>query len=108
MSHSHSPNPRYESGATRVARDSEMSVKVTAAMEMNPFTAETTNLISMSTGHCADNGVTDDLINVKEMGLQALSDSIADDHNRCPTEGLKTRMQVERSLNITRLVLEKR
>ena len=41
------PNPRYESGATRVARDSEMVVKVTAAMEMNPFTAETTNLINM-------------------------------------------------------------
>ena len=50
MSHSHSPNPRYESGATHVLRDSEMVVKVTAAMEMNSFTAETTNLINMSTG----------------------------------------------------------
>ena len=47
MSHSHTPNPRYESGATRVARDSEMVVKVTAAMEMNPFTAETTHVINM-------------------------------------------------------------
>ena len=47
MSHSHTSNPRYESGATRVARDSEMVVKVTAAMEMNPFAAETTNLINM-------------------------------------------------------------
>ena len=28
-------------------RDSEMVVKVTAAMEMNPFTAETTNLINI-------------------------------------------------------------
>ena len=43
----HSPNPNYESGATRVARDSEMVVKVTAAMVMNPFTAETTHLINM-------------------------------------------------------------
>ena len=47
MSHYHTPNPRYESGATRVARDSEMVVKVTAAMEMTPFTAETTHLINM-------------------------------------------------------------
>ena len=47
MSHSHTPNPRYESAATRVARDSEMVVKVTAAVEMHPFTAETTNLINM-------------------------------------------------------------
>ena len=37
----------------------------------------------------------DNLINVKELSLQALSDSIADDHNLCPTEDLKTRMQVE-------------
>ena len=49
----------------------------------------------------------DNLINVKELSLQALSDSIADDHNRCPTEDLKSRMQVERSLNIYRLVLGK-
>ena len=107
MSHSHTPNPRYESGATRVARDSEMVVKVTAAMEMNPFTVETTTLINMSTGNCADNDVKDNLINVKELSLQALSDSIADDHNRCPTEDLKSRMQVERSLNNNRLVLGK-
>ena len=49
----------------------------------------------------------DNLINVKELNLQALSDSIADDHNRCPTEDLKSRMRVERSLNINRLVLGK-
>ena len=48
MSHFHTPNPRYESGATRDARDSDMVViKVTAATEMKPFTAETTNLINM-------------------------------------------------------------
>ena len=47
MSHSYTSNPRYESGAKRVARDSEMVVKVTAAMEMNPFAAETTHLINM-------------------------------------------------------------
>ena len=74
-------------------------------MEMNTFTAETTNLIDMSTEHCADTDVKDNLINVKQPGLQALSDSIADDQNRCPTEYLNTRMQDERSLNISRLFL---
>ena len=43
----HSPNPHYGSGATHVARDSEMFGKATAAMEMNHFTVETTNLINM-------------------------------------------------------------
>ena len=66
MLHFHSPNPHYESGATRVAgfRD---SVKVKAAMEMNTFTSETTCMINTNTssGHCADNGVNDNLINVK-------------------------------------------
>ena len=47
----------------------------------------------------------DNLINVKELSLQAVSDSKADDHNRCPTEDMNSRMQVERSLNINRLVL---
>ena len=47
MSHSHTPNPRYEAGATRVGRDSEMVVKVTAAMEMKASTVETTNVINM-------------------------------------------------------------
>ena len=49
----------------------------------------------------------DDLINVKELGLQAVSDSVVDDQTRCPTVDLKTRMQVERSLHISRLVLGK-
>ena len=73
-----------------MSRDSEMVVKVTAAMEMNPFTVETTHVINMSTGHCADNDTKDNLIIVKEMGLQALSDPTADAQNRCPTENLKT------------------
>ena len=75
MLHFHSPNPHYESGATRVAgvRD---SVKVKAAMEMNTFTSETTYMINTSSGHCADNDVKDNLINVKEQGWRALSDSI--------------------------------
>ena len=76
-------------------------------MVMNTFTAETTNLINMSTGHCADNEVKDNFINVKELGLQSLSGSIADDQNRCSTEDMNTRMQVERSLYISRLVLVK-
>ena len=49
----------------------------------------------------------DNLINVKELGLQALSDSTADDQNRCPTADLTTSMQVERSINISWLVLGK-
>ena len=52
----------------------------------------------MSSGHCADNDVKDDFINVKELGLQTLSDSTADDQNRFPTEDLKTRMQVKHQL----------
>ena len=59
-------------------------VKLKAAMKTNTFTAETTHLIHMSTGNCADNEVKDNLINVKELSLQSLSDSIADDQNRCP------------------------
>ena len=73
-------------------------------MEMNIFTAETTTLINMPTGHCTDNDVKDNLITVKELGWRALSDSLADDQNRCPAEDLNTRMQVERSININRLV----
>ena len=68
---------------------------------MNTFIAETTNLIDMSTGDCADNDVKYSLTNVKELRLQALSDSIADYQNRCPTEDLNAIMQVERSLNIS-------
>ena len=83
------------------------SVKVKAAMEMHTFTAETTYMINTSSGHCADNDVMDNLINVKEQGWRALSDSIAEYQNRCPTEYLKTRIQVDRSLNISRLVLGK-
>ena len=78
-----------------MARDSEMFVKVIAAMEMNPF---------MSIGHCAHNYEKD---YVKQLCLQALSDSITDYQNRCPTEDLKTRMQFERSVNINRLDLGK-
>ena len=77
-------------------------VKVKTTMEMNTFT---THRINMSSGHCTDNDVNDNLINVKELGMQALSDSISDDKNRRPTEYLNTRMQVERSLTISRLVL---
>ena len=76
-------------------------------MEMNPFTVETTNAINMSSGHCADSDVKDNLINVKEVSLQALSGPTADDQNPCPTKDLKTRMQVEQSRNISLLVLGK-
>ena len=59
-------------------------VKVKADMDMNTFTVETTHLINMSTGHCVDYQVKDNFI-VKELGLQSLSDSIADEQNRCAT-----------------------
>ena len=60
-------------------------------MDMNTSTVETTqlNVINMPTGHCAENDVKDNLINVKEMGLRELSDPTADDQNRCPTEDLQ-------------------
>ena len=90
MLHLHSSNLHYESGATRVARDSEMVVKVTAFMETNPFTTTTTHLINISTGQCADNAVKDNLIRVKELGLQALSDSISGDQQKTTVVRLKT------------------
>ena len=52
----------------KVFRD---GVEVKAAMEMNTCS---TNLIYMTTGHCTDNDVKDNLINLKQLGLQALSD----------------------------------
>ena len=90
MLHLHSSNPHYESGATRVEGDSEMVVKVTAVMETNPFTTTTTHLINISTGQCADDAVKDNLIRVKELGLQALSDSISGDQQKTTVVRLNT------------------
>ena len=91
MLHLNSSNPHHESGPIRVERDSEMIVKVMAAMETNPFTATTTSLINISTGQCAEPAVKDHLINVKELGLRALSESISGDQkedNHCATEDI--------------------
>ena len=90
MLHLHSSNPHHQSGAIRVATDSEMVVKVTAVMETNPFTTTTTNLINISTGQCADNGEKDNLIRVKELGLQVLSVSISGNQKKTTVVRLKT------------------
>jgi len=46
MLHLHSANSHHESGPKRVARDSELVQKVMAALESNPYTDSTTNLIN--------------------------------------------------------------
>ena len=47
---------------TIVVSDSDIVVKVIAAKEINPFIVETTHVTNLSTGHCADNDVKDNLI----------------------------------------------
>jgi len=59
MLHLHSANSHHESGPTRVARDSELVQKVMAALESNPFTDSTTNLINVFTGQQAEHEVQD-------------------------------------------------
>lgn len=56
--HLHSSGPHHESGWSRVTRDTEMVVKVMAAVETNPFKTATTCLINI-TGQCADSTVKD-------------------------------------------------
>lgn len=59
MLHLHSANSHHESGPKRVARDSELVQKVMAALESNPFTDSTTNLINVFTGQQAEHEVQD-------------------------------------------------
>ena len=71
MMHMNTYNPHHESGNSRVARDSGMILKVMAAVETNPFTSKAETLLNIATGQFADQDVKEDLLNVKELGLNA-------------------------------------
>ena len=75
MLHLNTANPHHESGHKQVTKNANMVLKVMAAMDTNPFTATTPALINIATGQCADPEVKDHLLNVKEIGHKALSDS---------------------------------
>ena len=81
--------PHHESGNSRVNKDAEMVVKVIAAIETNPFTTATPSLINISTGECADATVKDNL-RVKEIGLNALSQSLTSHHKKTTIVKLNT------------------
>ena len=61
-----------------------------AAKDTNPFTATTPALINIATGQCADPEVKDHLLNVKEVGHKALSDSISGGQKKTTGVRLKT------------------
>ena len=90
MLHLNSSHPHHESGNSRVRRDAEMVVKVMAAVDNNPFDGNTTSLINVATGQCADDKVKDDLLNVKQLGIEALSQSINGDQNKTKSVKLNT------------------
>lgn len=90
MLHLNSSHPHHESGHARVARDIEMVLKVIAAIETNPFATTMPALTNISTGQRADPEVQDQLTNVKEVGLRALSDSIVGDQRKTAVVRLKT------------------
>ena len=49
--------------------DAELVVKVMAAVETNPFTVKTSSMINIATGQCGDSTVKEDLLAVKELGV---------------------------------------
>ena len=59
-----------------------MVLKVMTAMDTNPFTTTMPALINIATGQCADPEVKYHLLNVKEIGHKALSDSISCGHKK--------------------------
>ena len=61
-----------------------------AAMDTNPFTATTPGLINIAIGQCADPEVKYHLLNVKEVGHKALSDSISGGQKKTTVVRLKT------------------
>jgi len=90
MLHLNSANPHHECGQTRVARDAEMVLSFMAAIETNPFTTTHTSLINMSTGQRAQQEVEDHLVNVKQLGIKALSASLSGDQTKTSIVKLKT------------------
>ena len=75
-------NTDHESGHKQVTKDANMVLKVMAAVDTNPFTATMPTLINIATGQCADPEVKYNLLNVKEIGHKALSDSISGGHKK--------------------------
>jgi len=61
-----------------------------AAIETNPFTTTHTSLINMSTGQRAQQEVEDHLVNVKQLGIKALSASLSGDQTKTSIVKLKT------------------
>ena len=53
-----------------------MVINVMASVEYNPFTTSPKNLINIATGQHADSEVEQNLINIKDIGHQALTKSI--------------------------------
>ena len=68
-------NPHHEGGKVRIERDAQQVLNVLAAIEISPF-ASNSNLINIYSGQHADPIVQKNLLNVKEIGTEALSKSI--------------------------------
>ena len=98
-------------GQTRVARDAEMVLGVMAAIETNPFTTAHTSVINISTGQRAQQEVEDHLVNVKQLGIKALSASLSGDQTKTSIVKLKIfthRMPRQRTQNNNLCSREKR
>lgn len=76
MMHLNNAQPHHESSAKRVSHDIELVIKMLAAIETNPFTSQSKNLVNISTGQCADDAVKTHLTSVKELGTQALNSAL--------------------------------
>lgn len=76
MLHLNSTQPHHESGPKRVAHDNELVTKIVAAIEVNPYTSTSMNLINITSGECADDTVKNHLTSVKELGTKALNDAL--------------------------------
>ena len=61
-----------------------------ASVKYNPFTTSTQNLINIATGQHADSEVEQNLINIKDIGHQALTKSITDSGPKTKLVRLKT------------------
>ena len=92
MLHLHSYNPHHESGQSCVNRDTEMVIKVMAALQTNPFTVTTSSLVNIQ--YQPDCVLIPqswgDLIGVKELGLKALCESLSSDQKKTNIVKLKT------------------
>ena len=78
----HNSNQHHESGQSRVMTDTDLVKQIMASIETNPFTASTSSLKNISTGQCAESAVEKDLLGVKKLGLEALSDSLSSDQKK--------------------------